>query len=419
MIDLSLAQSVLLYDFYKENLFSKLPPITQDDLRYPAQYYGLDNMRHSIARFLKESWGVHDIGYQDVFAVSGAAAGLECIAFSLREAAGPGGSRGSVILPAPCWDGFQYAFQQRSNMVLCPFDLKKEFHLTLADVQRAYRARLEADGRAPAILILTNPQNPLATNYEPSLLEEIYDWVLAETEMNIVSDEMYTHCQVQVPDPGPPFRSALSLDACRRHPGEAANRVHVVWGLSKDFGLAGFKIGFVVSRSWAIRSQMGSGSNVYHSMTSFSPFSTLDAYEVGPLFLKGQVPDPSLAKKAMTEMVRILTERYRAVAKQLQDLEIPYVGESHSALFFFLDLRKYLGRLPVPDPNTPIYLYIDPIESTLNNQIIQYGGVKLLPGGVLSTPQPGYFRLCYTGWDQDVVEQGIDGLAKALKSLHA
>jgi len=418
MIDLSLAQSILLYDFYQENLFSKLPPMREDDLRYPAQYYGADNIRHSIARFLKESWGCHNIGYQDVFAVAGAAAGLECLAFSLREPPGPGGKYGSVILPAPCWDGFQYAFQQRSNMLLCPFDLKREFELTLADVQRAYRTRLETDGRAPAILILTNPQNPLAVNYEPSLLEEIYDWALKETQMHIVSDEMYTHCQVAAPDAGPPFRSALSLDAVRRHPGEATNRVHVVWGLSKDFGLAGFKIGFVISRSWAVRSQMGCPSNVYHSMTSFCPFDMLKTYEVSPLFLRGDVPDPSLAHEAMTVMVRRLTERHDAVVRQLRENDIPFVGKSNSALFFWLDLRKYLGKLPIPNPNTPVYLYIDPIESTLNNQILQYGNVKLLPGGVLSAPQPGYFRLCYTGWDAGVVTEGINGLAKALKSLH-
>jgi len=49
---------------------------------------------------------------------------------------------------------------------------------------------------------------------------------------------------------------------------------------------------------------------------------------------------------------------------------------------------------------------------------LQYGNVKLLPGGVLSAPQPGYFRLCYTGWDASVITEGINGLAKALKSLH-
>jgi len=429
MTNLSTAQSVLLFDFYQETLFSELAPITANDMRYPAVYYGSDDFRRSLAQFLMESWQVEKIEYQDVFAMAGVAAGLECLAFALLDPGPRGGPNGTVILPAPCWNGFQYAFQQRTKMQLCPFDLETQFVLTLADVQRAYHARLQSEGIAPRILILTNPQNPLAINYPPELLEKIYSWVLTETEMHIISDEIYTHCQVDSGGRHPPFKSALALDAIKRHPGPAADRVHVVYGLSKDFGLSGYKIGFVVSRSWQVRSQLGTPSKVFHSMTSFCPFDNLKSRGVAPLFFDDGVPDPSLSRKAMevfsgrgpqtsAAASNLLTARHRAVTQQLRKGGIELVGDAYAGLFFWLDLRKYLYKLPIPADNTPVYLNIDPAESTLNNQISEFGQLMLLPGGVLSSPQPGYFRLCYTGWEQEVVLAAIERLSEALQKLH-
>ncbi|WP_281661288.1 pyridoxal phosphate-dependent aminotransferase [Microvirgula aerodenitrificans] len=419
-VNLSTAENVLLFDFYQAHLFDAARPFTAGDLRYPPKFYGSDAFRSSWAGFLNQAWGHGDLlTAQDVFAVGGTSAALECLAFIL-------GTPGDVaISPAPLWYGFPWSFAQRPRVSFVPFDLLEKgidkFELTLEDVKRAC---LSVQPQ-PKFLVLTNPRNPLGGNYSPETLNAIYKWVLEETRMHIISDEIYFFSQV---GGGEPFVPAFALDAVREAGEDGRERVHAVWGLAKDFGMSGFKVGFVISRNQKVHALM-SGDASLRTMAWFTPFDSLKYRTLAPLFLDGDgLPDPALAQQAMQlyagpEASSLLGTQYAATREALASARLKFLDHNSSAIFFWLDLREFLDRVPPPDGSERQALHkalhpdIDPREERLSEYITASSGVSLIPGQECFSREPGFFRMCYTAEPKDRVVKGIERMGRSLHAL--
>ncbi len=443
-LNLATAENVLLYAQLKEKVFDVLPGITEQDIRYPVPIYGTDRLREDIAAMLRPQFAA-DLDAKDVFGTSGVSAALECLAFALKN----GGileTGDRVLIPAPFWQGFKWCFQQRPGLVCVPANLTEKglqnFELTLDDLKRAYYA----EPRRPKLLVLTNPHNPLGVNYSKDLLEKIYAWALNETEMHVISDEMYAHSQITTATQ--PFVSALSLDAYRTI-AQAPERVHVVWGFAKDFGLSGFKAGVVISRSSVVHDALGGAQGEPYSW--FSPFDSLKHWVIGNL-LETQDSGRSFAAELMESYRGILTGAFQSARAALDSNHIPYVFQEgqNPAQFFWLDLRKYLSpqapeipwergphfphagivhsggngngngngngakpgdlRLPV------VFSEISNAEEDLRRYIAEKANVLLLPGQTLTCAEPGYFRLCYTAFHEQTIREAIDRIGQALAS---
>lgn len=419
-VNLSTAENVLLFDFYQQTLFDyeARPPITETDLRYPSSIYGSDAFRTSWAQFLNQAWGAEDLlTKSDVYAVGGTSAALECLAFIL-------GKPGELVMaPAPLWYGFPWSFTQRPQLGFQTFDMTaagfENFTLTLEDVQRAYQTIQPT----PKFLVLTNPGNPLGGNFPEAALNEIYGWVLDYTDMHIISDEIYFLSQV---GGGEPFTPAFTLDAVTSRGDVGRARVHTVWGLAKDFGMSGFKVGFVISKNADVQAKMA-GASDYKTMSWFSPFDSLKQYTLSPLFLNDAgTADPTLAQEAMAIYAgsgndALLKQQYVATAEALNAGHIQYYESNHSAIFFWLDLREFLNRVPESywrdAENLGLHPDIDPAEEALANYISSSSGVDLIPGQKCYCRDPGYFRMCYTAEPQDKVVAGITRMAEALHRL--
>ncbi|MGW1373094.1 pyridoxal phosphate-dependent aminotransferase [Streptomyces sp. NPDC002446] len=414
VLNLAVAENVLLYDSLKENVF-KNPEIGPEDIRYKRSYE-TDELRQDIARLLKETMSPA-VGAEDIYATAGVSGALECLAFALEQGKvlKPGDQ---VLLPAPSWQGFKWCFEQRPGLrcVFAPLPTTGDhaFQLTLKALQDVYG---KASPR-PKLLVLTNPNNPLGVNYSKELLESIYTWALKQTDMHIISDEMYAHSQVAKSKPG--FHSAFALDLYPQY----QDRVHVVWGLAKDFGLSGFRAGFVLSRSTYVRNAMRGGKGL-KEMSWFSPLDSLKNVVVGKLFRAGAGADKGrwYPEQLMRSVYpEALTASYEAVKKALSNAGVPFLSNNtdNSAQFFFLDLRKYLGKVPGMadgDAWLPVFPEIDDREEKLRAYLEKEAQVQLLPGQTLFCPSAGYFRLCFTAYGREKVVQAVDRIGAALKKL--
>ncbi|MFB7906940.1 pyridoxal phosphate-dependent aminotransferase [Kitasatospora sp. NPDC056076] len=423
-INLSVAENVLLYQQSMDTeVFKKIKLIPERNIQYMAPA-GTPQLRGQVAELLGRAF--HDtVSEEDVFGCAGVSSALECIAFGLmRKGAGTPAlkPKDEVLIPAPYWQGFNWSFEERPKLKCVPVNLPTEgenrYRLTLDLIVEAYEARQKA-GHRPRLLVLTNPHNPLGVNYDRALLEQIYAWAMAYTDMHIISDEIYCHSQLE--GSATPFTSAVTLGAYAGF----AERIHVVWGFAKDFGLSGFRTGFVVSKNKAVhRAMLGSTDPAErtHPLPWFTPFDSLKTYVIGEL-LSAHHNGERYTTYAMKTYPGLLSESFRAVKGALDAAGIEYVHRDgdNSAMFFWLDLTEYLGKRAARNhPELPVIRAdgLDPNEKWLFEYLAaKPTEVTLLPGGVMHNPVPGFFRLCFTASPAKEVVDAVGRMAAALGAL--
>ncbi|MFI8437379.1 aminotransferase class I/II-fold pyridoxal phosphate-dependent enzyme [Streptomyces sp. NPDC079020] len=273
-----------------------------------------------------------------------------------------------------------WCFEQRPGLRCVPARLDGADQLTLT-VDALKRAYDNSPDPKPKLLVLTNPHNPLGVNYDKKLLEDVCRWAL-DKQMHIVSDEIYAHSQSTGTDG---FRSVLSLDAYATDPA----RFHLVYGLTKDFGLSGFRIGFLVSKSNAVRKVM-QGDETWKSLAWFGPLDSLKSAYVRRLF--GTTAQPSdFPATLMEDYRKSLKDAFDRAAATFRSNKIKYVGQDeqsrNAAQFFLLDLSAYLDSKKFPEGLEPLHHEIDPREARLEAYLRTDAKVLLLPGGEMHCPR--------------------------------
>lgn len=417
--DLATAENILLHDQLAPRLRDL--DLTIDHLRYNPQAWGSDALRGHVAAFLSQAYGLWDpLSRDDLVGMAGVSAALEALAFTeaIFPDMGLGHGHGKVMVPTPCWPGMAWAFHYRAGhqIIEVPASLDG-FELSLTAIQDAYDRAPEPK---PRLLALTHPHNPLGINYSQAFLESLFTWVLDHTHMHVVSDEVFALSQIPAVQRHP-FVSALALDVYAHHPA-AKRRIHAVWGPSKDLGLAGLKAGFLISHNTAVRTEITA-----RRMAWMAP---IDAFKERTL----------MALAAPPGVLRQLTETYRerlaAAHRQarscLDDYRIPYFAGIEAGQCFWLDLRSYLGmelhpepgdrpvhrasrpssRHAVEGPNASLYPELaSDDEKQLEGYLKDRAKVLLMPGQLLSSPAPGFFRLCFTA-------EPIDSVTAAIRRIH-
>lgn len=397
-INLATAENVLVFDELAPKL-RDASALGLDQVKYNAAAWGSERFRGELAAFLSTSYGLtgaQRIAADDVLGLSGVSAALEAVAFSPAVFGGQRGAvtRGQVMLPTPCWQGFAWAYAYRAGHTVLRVPVSDDTHeLTLAQVQAAYAL---APAPKPRALVLTNPHNPLGVNYARSFLEALYTWVLDHTAMHIVSDEIYAHSQI-APVQRNAFVGALALETYAHHPA-ARDRVHVVWGFAKDFGLSGLKTGFLITRNRALRDDVTAGRSAW-----MSPFDTLKEFTIGRLL------PPHAGADFLHHVVegyrRELARAYQVVSDSLDAHGIRYARSVEAAQFFWLDLRQYLGWQLKPEGarsaadgiRASLYPEIaSDDEKRLDGYFKEHANVLLLPGQTMLNAAPGFYRLCFT-----------------------
>lgn len=405
-VALDVAENILLMEELADLLVNPPLPLTRRDLNYPHDSIGEPVVRQEIAALLSKSWDLraeYELRAEHVLCTPGASAALHLHARARLQAGD------CVLVPAPYWQMFDRIYQGAGvSLVPMPIPVGGKSTVDLAQLQKAH-AELLARGAAPRMLLLTNPHNPLGIVESRESLDALFDWVLENTEMEIVSDEIYAH---SIFDPTTVFVSALQLDASLRH----RKRVHVIWGLAKDFGLSGWMVGVLLTRSAELH------STITRRFARFSPFDGLKSRVVRRFLCER--PQENVQPR---QLLGLLPERLRQAqskaAQALRAQKIPYT-DATAAPFFWLDLREYLDAdlEHAPHPATcildgPEEEGLDPREGRLQKYLACVGDVVLLRGQTMHSPEPGFFRLCFTSEPTERVIEAIEKMGAALALL--
>ena len=166
-----------------------------------------------------------------------------------------------VLIPAPYYPAFDNDLRVRNGTVAIPVLGHDAASLPTPKQLDEAVASAKADGRAVKALLLTNPSNPLGVVYGESLLDAII-WGLTNG-MHVVVDEVYASSvfhETLEPDTGKPlnpFVSAMTLETMLSETEAVAQtKLHVVYGLSKDFCASGYRVGVLRTRNEGVLKAM-------------------------------------------------------------------------------------------------------------------------------------------------------------------
>ncbi|KZT54836.1 PLP-dependent transferase [Calocera cornea HHB12733] len=241
--NLGVAENSLLHAELVEYYNSKfhLEPV---DFTYGNDLSGSMRLSKALARMFNAYFEpVTPVKPEHMLAGAGCSAVLDMLAFHLGD---PGDG---VLIPVPYYVGFNSDFAARSGMKPVPVavDESDPFGVhTLKTFEETLRVA-EAAGTPIRAVMLCNPHNPLGRCY-PRETILAYARFCEEHDLHLISDEIYAFSVFPTEDDEhpAPFVSALSIDF-EKEAGCDPARVHVVYGMSKDFNANGLRGGVLVS----------------------------------------------------------------------------------------------------------------------------------------------------------------------------
>lgn len=295
---------------------------------------------------------------------SGTSAILDILASCLFE---PGDG---ILVPAPYYSGFVTCLTTRAGLEIIPVQCSEEngFQPTVADLETALSGSEIVRG-----IILCDPHNPSGRRLDAPERDRIVSWA-ATNNLEIIADEIYHHSV---------HSDGAHHSILETHP--ASPHVHVVYGLAKDAGLSGFKVG-------ALHTPNPDVLAMARDRAYLAPVSSQTQATVATILRK-------IGKQIQTEGPARLSLAYGHLTTTLDAAGIKYFP-AEAGVFAMLDLRKHLSE------NTW------DAEQQLFERLFA-AKVNLSPGANFHGDEPGWFRICFAD-DPAKISEGIRRMASVL-----
>ncbi|XP_064120214.1 1-aminocyclopropane-1-carboxylate synthase-like protein 1 [Macrobrachium nipponense] len=290
-----------------------------------------------------------------------------------------------IITPTPVYARIFTDVHDAARAIVEPLPLSEEedengqtFALKPEELERKI-VSLRATGKNVRCFILVTPNNPLGDIYSAELMMELLN-VCAKYEVHFVSDEIYGLSVFE----GTKFTSLLSLDI------PDPSRTHLLWGFSKDFGLAGLRIGVIYSFSEDV----------------FQALSNMSLYKCTPQIVQeaaaALIEDIEWCDKFYLPLNSTrLANAYEYAASRLQSMGVQ-VRPAKAGLFIWGNARSLLHS---PTEEDEMKLHEEALDA----------GVYIVPGMKLYCTTPGWFRLI-TSVTRKELQVGLDRLQEVLEA---
>ncbi|CAD6240247.1 unnamed protein product [Miscanthus lutarioriparius] len=342
-------------------------------------YHGLKAFRKAMASFMEKIRGGKARFDPDrIVLTAGATAANELLTFIL---ANPGDA---LLIPTPYYPGFDRDLRWRTDVNIVPVhcDSANGFQVTVAALQAAYE-EAEAAGMRVRAVLLTNPSNPLGTTVKRSVLEDVLDFVVRHN-IHLVSDEIYSGSVFAEPD----LVSVAELVESRGDAGAGvAERVHIVYSLSKDLGLPGFRVGVVYSYNDAV-------VTTARRMSSFTLVSSQTQKT-----LAAMLSDADFADAYIRTNRERLRARHNHIVAGLACAGVPCL-RGNAGLFVWMDMRQLLGDATVAG------------ELRLWDRMLREVKLNISPGSSCHCSEPGWFRVCFANMSLDTLDVALARMSR-------
>lgn len=352
----------LLEDKIKEILKTKDLP------KWVSNYTGIagqEDFLQASCSFLENFLTKSPVQPEHLVSSAGATAVIELAAWVLCN---PGDY---AIIPAPSYPVYTQDINNKAGVER--YDLKTHHHthelaegnpLKIEHLEKA-KAEIEAKSGNAKLLILTNPDNPTGAIISLKKLESIADWCI-ENEIHLIVNELYGLSILEVDGKASSFESFNKVMLEKN-----SDFLHMIFGLSKDFGSSGFRVGYFYTLNENVIA-------AYKNLNASSMVSNLTQW----LFTEILFDHPFL-KVYIKENQKNITASYNTVVKKLDQLHIPY-APAEGSLFVWLELSDLLTE------------QTELADEALWLNIYEETGVLLTPGKGFGHSKKGQYRLVHS-----------------------
>ncbi|KAK7340311.1 hypothetical protein VNO77_21013 [Canavalia gladiata] len=341
------------------------------DIANFQDYHGLPEFINALAKFMSKVRGGRVKFDPDRIVMSGGATGAnELIMFCLAD---PGDA---FLVPSPYYPAFvrDLCWRTRAQIIPVQCDRTNNFMITREALEAAYD-KAQEDNINVKGLIITNPSNPLGTTMDRETLKSIVSFI-NEKDIHLVCDEIYAGTVFRAPCFVSVSEVIQDMEHCK------LELIHIVYSLSKDMGLPGFRVGIVYSYNDDV-------VRVGRSMSSFGLVSTQTQH-----FLAAMLSDDRFVERFLEESSRRLAKRYSHFTKELEKVNITCLP-SNAGLFFWMNLRSLLKEQTFEG------------EMMLWRVIINEVKLNVSPGSSFSCSEPGWYRVCFANMDDETVDVAL------------
>ena len=320
-VSLGLAENSLMHDNLSAHIHEHMA-LPNDALTYGD---GKKRLRRSVAAFLTRHLApAAPVEPAHVTVANGCSSAIEHAAWAFGD---PGDS---FLLGRPYYGTFVPDVTLRMGTKLIAVDFGGKDPLGLGAVRDYEDAILKAqrDGGRVAGLILCHPHNPLGRCYPRPVLVEFMK-LCQKYQVHLISDEIYalstfTNTYDASAEEASPFVSILSIDPAGVIDG---GLVHAVWGVSKDFGANGLRLGALVSQH---------NPDLHAALVPVSLYSSSSA--VTDHIVANFLDDRAWVERYISENRRQLAANYEHVAAWANDNDVPYAPGVNAAFFLWVNL---------------------------------------------------------------------------------
>lgn len=255
-------------------------------------------------------------------------------------------------------------------------DSSNDFKLNEDALMAAYDNAQSKGIRVKGILV-TNPSNPLGTIMDRGTLAMLARFA-TDHRVHLICDEIYAGSVFAKPE----FVSIAEVIE-RDVPWCDRALFHIVYSLSKDFGLPGFRVGVIYSYNDDVVA-------CARKMSSFGLVSSQTQH-----FLAAMLSDEAFMARFLAESARRLAARHERFTSGLREVGIGCL-RGNAGLFSWMDLR---GMLRERTPEAELELW---------RVIIHKVKLNVSPGTSFHCGEPGWFRICHANMDDATMEIAID-----------
>ncbi|WVQ76353.1 hypothetical protein IAR50_006018 [Cryptococcus sp. DSM 104548] len=388
IVSLGVAENFLMQEECFEIFTSALKNMTPLDLSYGDSLWGSRRINKALSGFLNDYFHpAEEIKPDQLITGVGCSAILDQLFYTLLD------EGDAILIAAPYYTGFDRDLISRGKVKLIPVHLPsdKTFTPQGLDLFEAKYEELKREGTRVRAVIVCNPQNPMGRPYPRDTLLA-YAKLCEEKDLHLVSDEIYgmsVYENKKYPD-AVPFTSFLCLDFEKELPGSTFEkaRLHVVYGMSKDFCANGFRIGALITPN---------NPNLIRTMANTSMLMKLSS--PADVIWSSLLNDKETLNNFLNKNKERLGEAQAFVRDWFEERGV-VVADSNAGNFVWVNIGQKLGGI---DANTERMIFQKLLDS----------GVYIAPGTAYHYDMPGWYRITFTVARKNLVV-GLERIERVL-----